>query len=47
MQVLGPVLDACVDDVKLEGKDMLEDVRARGEGLDCRERAEEAEGPEL
>lgn len=39
--VAGPVLDACVDDVELEGKELLEDVRARGGGRDGRERAEE------
>lgn len=47
MQVLNPVLDACVDDVELEGNDMLEDVRARGKGLDRRKRAEEVESPKL
>ena len=32
VQVINPVLDACVDDVELEGMDMLEEVRARGRG---------------
>ena len=31
-RIAGPVLDACVDDVELEGEDVLEDVRARAEG---------------
>ena len=37
--VAGPVLDAGVDDVELEGEDVLEDVRARGGGRDAPERA--------
>ena len=32
VRIAGPVLDACVDDVELEGEDVLEDVRARVEG---------------
>lgn len=39
--IAGPVLDACVDDVELEGEDVLEDVRVRGGGCDGRERVEE------
>ena len=41
VRVAGPVFDAGVDDVELEGEDVLEDVRARGRGHDGRERAEE------
>lgn len=39
--VAGPVFDAGVDDVELEGEDVLEDVRARGGRYDGCERAEE------
>ena len=38
VRIAGPVLDACVDDVELEGEDVLEDVRARGGRLDGREK---------
>jgi len=41
VRIGGPVLDACEDDVELEGEDVLEDVRAGGGGLDGRERAEQ------
>ena len=41
MRVCGPVFDAGVDDVELEGEEVLEDVRACGWGLDGRERAKE------
>ena len=37
--VAGPVLDAGVDDVELEGEDVPEDVRARGGGRDPAQRA--------
>ena len=39
VSVAGPVSDAGVDDVELEGEDVLEDVRARRGGLDRSERA--------
>jgi len=41
VRIAGPVLDARVDDVELEGEDVLEDVRARGGRLDGRESAEQ------
>ena len=41
VRVCGPVFDAGVDDVELEGEEVLEDVRACGWGLDGRERAKE------
>jgi hypothetical protein len=36
-RVAGPVLDAGEHDVELEGKDVLGDVGADGEGLEGRE----------
>jgi hypothetical protein len=36
-RVAGPVLDAGEDDVELEGKDVLGDVGAGGEGLEGHE----------
>ena len=33
-RVAGPVLDAGQDDLELEGKDVLDDVGAGGEGLE-------------
>jgi hypothetical protein len=39
--VAGPIPDAGVDDVELEGEDVLEDVRAGGRGRDAGEHAEE------
>jgi hypothetical protein len=41
VRVAGPVFDAGVDDVELEGEDVLEDVRASGGRRDGPERAEE------
>ena len=41
VRIAGPVLDARVDDVELEGEDVLEDVRPRGGRLDRRESAEQ------
>jgi len=41
VHITGPVLDTCVDDVELEGKDVPEDVLARGGALDSRESAEQ------
>lgn len=38
VSIAGPVSDAGVDDVKLEGEDMLLDVRARRGGVDGSER---------
>jgi len=34
VSIAGPVLDACVDDVKVEGEDVLGDVLAGGGGSD-------------
>ena len=41
VRVGGPVLDARVDDIELEGEDVLEDVRARRGRVERRERVED------
>jgi len=39
--VAGPVLETCMDDIELEGEEVLEDVCAGGGRCDAGERAEE------